>query len=87
MSGYGHRYWTARTAANRRRAYPRFHGEHTADAVVIGGGLTGSATAFALSRAGADVVLLDAGRLAEAGTASGLGLIVPQPDSTFRAAD
>jgi glycine/D-amino acid oxidase-like deaminating enzyme len=87
MSGYGRRYWTERTAANRRRAYPKFHGEHTADAVVIGGGLTGSATAFALSRAGADVVLLEAGRLAEAGTASGLGLIVPQPDSTFRAAD
>jgi len=87
MSGLGHRYWRERTAANRRRAYPRFHGEHTADAVVIGGGLTGSATAFALVRAGADVVLMEAERLADAGTAAGLGLIVPQPDSTFRAAD
>jgi glycine/D-amino acid oxidase-like deaminating enzyme len=87
MSGLGHRYWKERTAANRRRAYPRFHGEHTADAVVIGGGLTGSATAFALVRAGADVVLIDAEGLADAGTASGLGIIVPQPDSTFQAAD
>jgi glycine/D-amino acid oxidase-like deaminating enzyme len=87
MSGVGHLYWRERTAANRRRAYPRFHGEHAADAVVIGGGLTGSATAFALVRAGADVVLLEAGRLADAGTASGLGIIVPQPDSTFRDAD
>jgi gamma-glutamylputrescine oxidase len=87
MSGLGHRYWKERTAANRRRTYPTFHGEHTADAVVIGGGLTGSATAFALVRAGADVVLVEAERLADAGTASGLGIIVPQPDSTFRAAD
>ena len=42
MPGYGHRYWDERTADNRRRAYPKFRGRHTADMVIIGGGLTGA---------------------------------------------
>jgi glycine/D-amino acid oxidase-like deaminating enzyme len=87
MPGYGRRYWADRTAPNRRKNFPKFRGDSTADAVVIGGGLTGCATAFALARAGADVVLLEADRLAGAGTAGGLGIIVPQPDTLFRSAD
>jgi glycine/D-amino acid oxidase-like deaminating enzyme len=87
MSGLGHRYWADRTGANRRHRYPKFRGDRTADAVVVGGGLTGAATAYALTRAGAEVVLLEADTLASAGTAGGLGIIVPQPDATFRAAD
>jgi glycine/D-amino acid oxidase-like deaminating enzyme len=87
MPGYGHRYWAERTPASRRRSHPKFRGEHTADAVIIGGGLTGCAAAFALARAGADVILLEADRLAEGGTTASLGVIVPQPDTTFRSAD
>jgi glycine/D-amino acid oxidase-like deaminating enzyme len=87
MPGYGHRYWAERTPATRRRTHPKFRGDETADAVVIGGGLTGCAAAFALARAGADVILLESARLAGGGTASGLGVIVPQPDATFRSVD
>jgi len=79
-----HHYWADRTASNRRRAYPKYKGDGTADAVVIGGGLTGCASAYTLAAAGMKVVLLEADRLANAGTASGLGMIVPQPDATFR---
>jgi outer membrane protein OmpA-like peptidoglycan-associated protein len=43
MPGYGARYWADRTPTSRRRSYPKFRGEHTAAAVVIGGGLTGAA--------------------------------------------
>jgi glycine/D-amino acid oxidase-like deaminating enzyme len=83
MPGYGSCYWADRTADNRRRAYPKFRGDTTADVVVIGGGLTGCAAAHGLAAAGFDVVLLEAGRLASLGTAGALGAIVPQPDAQF----
>ena len=84
MPGYGHRYWAERTADNRRRSHPKFRGNHTADAVVIGGGLTGATAAYVLANAGMRVMLLEADRLAEGSTAGGLGAILPQPDATFR---
>ena len=84
MPGYGKRYWAERTADNRRRAYPKFKGHHTADAVVIGGGLTGCACAYVLAGAGLDVILLEADRLAAGATAAGLGALLPQPDAWYR---
>ncbi len=87
MPGYGSRYWTDRTADNRRRAYSRFRGDVSADVVVIGGGLTGCAAAYGLSAAGLDVVLVEAERLATGATAGGLGAIVPQPDAEYAAAE
>lgn len=83
MSGYGARYWAERTADNRRKSYPRFRGTETADVVVIGGGLTGCAMAYAIAKAGFDVMLLEAERLATGATAGGLGAILPQPDASF----
>ena len=87
MPGYGRRYWAERTADNRRRSYPRFRGTHTADAVVIGGGLTGTTTAYVLANAGMHVMLLEAEQVAGGSTASGLGAILPQPDAAFRAVE
>jgi glycine/D-amino acid oxidase-like deaminating enzyme len=87
MPGYGARYWAERTAANRRRSYPKFRGEHTADVVVIGGGLTGAAATFALASAGLDVVLLEGNRLAAGATAGGLGAILPEPDASYRSVE
>jgi glycine/D-amino acid oxidase-like deaminating enzyme len=87
MPGYGARFWAERTADNRRRAYPKFRGKHTADAVIIGGGLTGCTSAYVLARAGLKVMLLEAGRLAAGATGGSLGAILPQPDAAFRAAE
>jgi glycine/D-amino acid oxidase-like deaminating enzyme len=84
MPGYGRRYWAERTAENRRRSYPRFRGNHTADAVVIGGGLTGTTAAYVLANAGMRVMLVEADRIADGSTAGGLGAILPQPDATLR---
>ena len=87
MPGYGARYWAERTAGNRRRSYPKFRGVHTADVVVIGGGLTGVAAAFALASAGIDVVLVEAERLADGSTAGSLGAILPEPDASYRSVE
>src|SRR5215204_3611251 len=43
---------------------PQLQGEGRADVAVVGGGIVGVTTALLLGEAGADVVLLDAGRLA-----------------------
>jgi glycine/D-amino acid oxidase-like deaminating enzyme len=83
MPGYGARYWADRTAENRRRRYPTFRGTHTADVVIIGGGLTGCTAAYGLASAGLDVVLLEADRLAHGSTAGSLGAILPQPDAMY----
>ena len=87
MPAYGSRNWAERTADNRRRSYPKFRGSHTADAVVIGGGLTGATAAYVLANAGMSVMLLEAERLADGSTAGGLGAILPQPDAMFRAVE
>ena len=87
MPGYGSRYWSERTADNRRRSYPAFRGQHTADAVVIGGGLTGATAAYVLASAKLNVVLLEANRLAEGATAGSLGVILPEPDASFRSVE
>src|SRR5580765_981151 len=87
MPGYGARYWAERTPENRRKSHPKFRGTHIADVVVIGGGLTGCAMAYAIAKAGFDVVLLEAERLAAGATAGGLGAILPQPDTSFRAVE
>lgn len=83
----GRRYWFDRTPPSRRRTYPAFRGEATADAVVVGGGLTGCLAARVLSAAGLDVVLLEADRLAGGATAGSLGAILPDPDGLFRSVE
>lgn len=84
MPGYGARYWAERTPATRRPAYPVFRGDQHADVVVIGGGLVGATAAYVLAKGGLDVILLEAGRIASGATASGLGVILPEPDARFR---
>lgn len=84
MPGYGARYWAERTAHSRRTRYPPLVGEHTADVVVIGGGLTGTTAAYVLARGGLKVILLEGDRLAGGGTSAGLGTIVPEAALSFR---
>ena len=84
MPGYGARYWAERTPVSRRATYPAFRGPATADAVVIGGGLTGCMATSVLAAAGFDVIQLEANRLAQGSTAGGLGIIAPQPNVGFR---
>lgn len=56
-------------------AYPALRGPHKADAVIVGGGLTGMTTALWLCRAGLRVILLEAETLACGATARCAGMI------------
>jgi glycine/D-amino acid oxidase-like deaminating enzyme len=87
MPGYGARYWAERTSGTRRRSYPKFKGQQTVDAVVIGGGITGCTAAYVFASAGLKTILLEADRVAEGSTASSLGMIVPEPDAMYREAE
>jgi len=87
MPGYGSRYWAERTAPNRRRAYPKLRGQHTADVVVIGAGLTGATAAYVLAAGGLDVMLVESEKVASGSTAGSLGAIVPEPDAWYRQAE
>lgn len=84
MPGYGSSYWADRTSARQRPSFKTYRGRSTADAVIIGGGLTGCAAAHVLASAGYDVVLLEADRLAGGSTAASLGAILPEPGAGFR---
>ncbi|MEZ5319698.1 MAG: FAD-binding oxidoreductase [Vicinamibacterales bacterium] len=81
------RYWDQRNPQTRRRSFPAFRGDTTADVVVIGGGLTGCTAAWVFAQAGLDVVLVEAERLASGSTAAGMGVLVPEPGASYRDAE
>src|SRR5690606_30820602 len=83
MPRLGVSWWHDRASSARRPRYPVCRGELEADVVVIGGGLTGAVAACVLARGGLDVVLVEAGRLAEGQTAAGLGCLVSDPAPSF----
>jgi glycine/D-amino acid oxidase-like deaminating enzyme len=85
VPGYGARYWAERTPALKRPKYPVCRGELAADVVVIGGGLTGAIAACVLARGGLNVVVVEADRVASAGTEAGSGVVIPQPAPSFAA--
>jgi glycine/D-amino acid oxidase-like deaminating enzyme len=83
MAAYGHSYWESKSkSAPKGRG---LKGAHTADVVVIGGGFTGCAAAYALANAGLDVILLEANRLASGSTERSIGAVMPVPDQSLTA--
>jgi glycine/D-amino acid oxidase-like deaminating enzyme len=83
MTKYVRSFWLDQFPKSRVPAYPRYRGPREADAVVIGGGLTGCATAYALAAAGMKPLVLEADQIGRGGTAFASGWIADDPGVTF----
>ncbi len=76
---YGVSPWIDRFPTRRLPSFPRYRGTSTADVVIVGGGLTGCATAYAFAAAGIKVMLLESDRIGRGATAGASGLISDDP--------
>jgi len=81
---YGVSPWIDTFPRQRRPDHPRLRGEHTADVVIVGGGLTGCATAFACAAAGMRPLVIEADRLGGGSAGRSAGLLLPDPGVSFR---
>ncbi len=80
---YGRSPWLDQFPKSRIPTYPRHRGPLNVDVVVIGGGLTGCATAYAFAAAGVKVALFEAGRIGHGASGSSTGWIVDEPGVGF----
>jgi glycine/D-amino acid oxidase-like deaminating enzyme len=69
-----------RSASHLRHTYPALAGRHLTDIVIIGGGFTGALVAQAFADADIEVVLLEAGLVANGSTAASSALLLQEPD-------
>jgi glycine/D-amino acid oxidase-like deaminating enzyme len=80
---YGKSPWIDAFPKSRIPSYPKHKGTNPSDAVVIGAGLTGCATAYALSAAGVKTTVLEAEQVGRGSTAVSTGLISDDPGLSF----
>lgn len=83
MTHYGRSPWLERFPRARIPTHPRHRGDLAVDVVIIGGGLTGCATAYACAAAGIDVVLVEAGRIGRGSSSLSGGWIADDPGVGF----
>ncbi len=83
MTKYARSPWIDQCPKSRVPAYPRHSGNQTTDVVVVGGGLTGCATAYACAAAGVKVVLLEAAQIGRGDTGASAGWISEEPGVSF----
>ena len=81
---YGVSPWIHQFPDSRRPDYPKLRGEHVTDVVILGGGLTGCATAQACAAAGLKTILLEADRIGQGSAGRSAGLLLPEPGPNFR---
>jgi glycine/D-amino acid oxidase-like deaminating enzyme len=70
-------------AKQGKPTYPVLAGTLDVQAAIIGGGLTGAATAYACAAAGVRVALLEAGRIGHGASGRSAGLILQSPAQAF----
>ena len=70
ITKYGRSPWIDQFPRSRVPSYPKHKGTNPFDVVVIGGGLTGCTTAYALAAAGVKTMLLEAEQIGRGTTAA-----------------
>jgi len=83
MTKYGRSPWIDQFPKSRVPAFPRQKGVLQADAVIVGGALTGCATAYAFAAAGVKVVLVEADHIGRGNSGSSSGWIADEPGVDF----
>src|SRR5688572_18888369 len=83
MTKYGRSPWVDSFPKSRVPSYPRQRGAMQASVVVVGGGLTGCATAYAFAASGVEVVLVEADQVGRGGTCLSAGWIGADPGVSF----
>jgi glycine/D-amino acid oxidase-like deaminating enzyme len=83
MTRYGRSPWIDRFPKSRVPSYPRHRGTDPAPVVIVGGGLTGCATAYAFAAVGVKPTLLEAGQIGRGNTAAASGWIAEEPGVPF----
>ena len=79
MTIYSRSPWVEAFPKNRVPEFPKQRGAASADVVIIGGGLTGSATAYAFAAAGVKVMLLEAAQIGRGHSGASSGWINEDP--------
>jgi glycine/D-amino acid oxidase-like deaminating enzyme len=80
---YGRSPWIDQFPKSRVPSYPIHRGPLKVDAVIVGGGLTGCATAYAFAAAGIKVALFEADRIGRGSSGSSTGWIAEDPGVSF----
>ena len=81
---YGVPYWLDCVPRNGTPCYPKHKAHLDVDVAIVGGGLTGCATAYVFSAAGVRVGLFETDHLAAFNTGHSLGLLLQEPQVEFR---
>jgi glycine/D-amino acid oxidase-like deaminating enzyme len=81
---YGVSPWIDEIPKRRRPEFPRFRGNASFSAVIVGGGLTGCFAAYAFAAAGVKVALVEADRLGSGGGSRGPGVLQGEATSSYR---
>src|SRR5438093_12202906 len=83
MTKYGRSPWTDSFPESRVPAFPRQRGAMQIPVAIVGGGLTGCATAYAFAAAGIDVILIEASQVGRGNSASAAGWLSGDPGTSF----
>ena len=82
---YGRSPWIDAVSNSRVPSYPKHRAAAKTDAVIVGGGLTGCATAYAFAAAGVKVAVVEAEQIGRGSSGSSTGWIADDPGIGFLA--